>query len=454
VGARVTDSALYGHLWGTDELRSLLDERARIARWIDILAALAVAEAAAGVVPKEASDAIVRNASVDRLDLELVARETRRTGHSTLGLIRGLREILPEQAREWVYYGATVQDVTDTWAGLVMRDVGDIVARDLRDIEADCLALARRHRDAAMAGRTHGQPGAPITFGFKAATWADEVARHRARLREGRARWAVAQLAGSVGSLAFLGGAALAVRARFCAELGLGEPAISWTATRDRIAEFGSILGLVTGTLGRIANEVYELQRAEIAELREAVSPDVVGSITMPHKRNPERSEQVVTLARATRAQTGLLVEQMVGAHERDGRAWKAEWIALPEACLLTGAALRLTKEVLAGIEVDEVRMRANLESGGGWHASEHVLAALAPRLGKHRAQALLQHVFAEARARDAPLRDALLASAELRAELPAAAVEALTSTPDTGVAGDMIDEVVLRAGEGGGGAS
>ena len=146
-----------------------------------------------------------------------------------------------------------------------------------------------------MAGRTHGQPGSPITFGFKVASWADEVRRHLQRLAEGRPRWLVGQLGGAVGTLGFFAPRGAELRAEFCAELGLADPGISWLTSRDRIAEFGGLLAMICGTLARIGNEVYELQRPEIGELREPTTGDTVGSITMPHKRNPEGSEHLDT---------------------------------------------------------------------------------------------------------------------------------------------------------------
>jgi adenylosuccinate lyase len=182
------------------------------------------------------------------------------------------------------------------------------------------------------------------------------------------------------------------VRARFCAELRLADPGISWLTARDRIAEAGSVLAMVCGTLARIGLEVYELQRPEIGELREATRPDLVGSITMPHKRNPERSEHLDTLARLVRANAAVLLEGMVGASERDGRSWKAEWVALPEVCLLSTAATALAVDLVAGLEVDTDAMRRNLD---GWTGSEQALALLTPRLGKHAAQAALHEALA-----------------------------------------------------------
>ncbi|MFC6239552.1 class-II fumarase/aspartase family protein [Longivirga aurantiaca] len=378
------DSAVYRHLWSTDEVRALLDDEGRTARWLDILVALARAQAAHGIVPAEAAEEIARHARVELLDLERVAAETRATGHSTLGLIRVLRDVLPPSCAEWVYVGPTVQDVTDTWFALVMRDVLDIVERDVARCRDAAVALARRHRDTLMCGRTHGQPGLPITFGYKAAVWVGELDRHLVRLAEARPRLQVAQLGGALGTLEFWGEQGPGLLDDFAYQLGLGVPDMPWLTARDRLAEFATLLAMVTGTLGKIGNEIYELQRPEIGELAEPFTPGQVGSITMPHKRNPELAEHLDTLARCVRADAGTALEGLVALHERDGRGWKAEWLWLPEACLLTGAALSFAGRLLEGLQVNEPRMRANLDAQRGYPMSEPVMRLLAGRLGKH----------------------------------------------------------------------
>src|SRR3954468_4751673 len=405
-GARIADSQMYAHLWGTPAVRAVFEEPGRLQGWLDVLAALARAQAAEGMVPGPAADVITTRARADLLDLSLVAAETRASGHSTLGLIRALEQVLPEDVHRYVYVGATVQDVTDTWTATALRTVLAEVRGELLRAEGAALELAERHRDTLMAGRTHGQPGAPITFGWKAASWADELRRHLDRLAEGSPRWLVGQLGGGVGSLAGQGPRALAVRRRFCAELGLADPGISWLTARDRIAEVGGVLAMVTGTLARIGNEVFELQRPELGELSEPQPPGTVGSITMPHKRNPERGEHLDTLARLARASAGVLLEGMSGVHERDGRSWKAEWVALPEVCLLSASACAMAADLLAGLEVDAAAMGQNLDDATG---SEQALTLLGPRLGRDAAREALQAALAGARRTGRPMRRALV---------------------------------------------
>lgn len=437
MATRMSDSRLYAHLWRAPELDYLFEEEQRLGLWLEILRALAGAQAAEGIIPAQVAEAL-EALSVTDLDLELVAEHTRRTSHSTLGLIHGLQAALPADVAEYAYYGATVQDVSDTWFGIVMREVGRFLDAGLATLEDTVLRLAAQHRDTVMVGRTHGQLGAPITFGFKAASWADELGRHRDRLAQGAARWEVGQLAGAVGVIGFLDDRGPAVRRRFCAALELHDPGMSWTSSRDRVAEFGGVLGLICGTLARMGNEVYELQRPEIGELAEPALPGGVGSITMPHKRNPERSEHLATLSRLARAQAAVLGEGVEHQHERDGRAWKAEWLALPELCELTGVAVTLAGALFAGLEVHPERMLANLEATGT-AASEQVLATLAPRIGKHRAQELLQAAL---------LSDP--SGAGLHAVLVAQGIEpeaasALLAHHHTGASAELVDSVLAR---------
>jgi adenylosuccinate lyase len=446
MATRMSDARMYAHLWTSPELSDVFDERSRVATWLRILQALARAQAGVGIIPADAAQTIGTVRAED-LDLDLVSEQTRATSHSTLGLIRGLQAVLPDGVDQWVYYGATVQDVSDTWFGIVMRDVADLVSSRLDALTRTVLDLAELHRDAVQLGRTHGQTGSAITFGYKAASWADELARHRRRLEEGRPRWAVGQLAGAVGVLGFFGGRGLDLRAAFCAELGLADPGISWTTSRDRIAEFASVLAMICGTLARIGNEVYELQRPEIGELCEPRSASGVSSITMPHKRNPESSEHLATLARLVRAQAGLLLDGIEQQHERDGRGWKVEWLALPEVCELTVVALSTALSVVTGLDVDTEAMQRNVHAAGLSAYSEQLLVELSARLGKHRAQAMLQDLLAGGDDGD-PIEERLAnaVNAVASQDLSPAEVGEWLSCPRTGSAAAMVDVVLSRA--------
>lgn len=447
--AHPIDSAVYGHLWTTPEVAAWFTDAGRTAIWIEVLTRLAEVQAQLGLIPQDAADAIATHARVDRLDLDRVGEQTRATGHSTLGLIRCLQEILPAHAREWVYHGATVQDLTDSAMAVTFARMGDVLDRDVRRARAACVALARTHRDSIMCGRTHGQPGLPITFGFKAAVWADELGRHLDRLTQGRARWEVVQLGGALGTLEFWGESALALRDALAARLQLAVPDIPWLTARDRVAEFATLLAQVTGTLAKIGGELYQLQRPEIGEVHEPFTHGQVGSITMPHKRNPERAEHLDTLGRLVRRDAATTLEGLVCEHERDGRAWKAEWAVVPEACAMTGAALSIGIDLLERLEVDTERMSANVAAQRGYVVSEPVLRALTEPLGKHRAQDVVYRAAMRGRDDDRDLREALLADPEVTAVLSPADVDRLLDPRAAlGAAQAFVDRVVAVAGQ------
>ena len=447
-GTHIMDSLVYEHLWTTAAARERFGERGRMQAWLHIVAQLASAQADLGLIPAAAADEIGATAGVDGFDLEEIAAGTRESGHSTLGIIRAWHRRLSPQSREWIYWGATVQDVTDTWTGTVMRDVLDDTGAELERLEQALLELAREHRETVVLGRTHGQPGLPVTFGFKAAVWAAEVRRHRERVAQARPRLAVGQLAGAVGTCSFWGDTGLALQARLCERLDLAAPDVTWLTARDRVAEFLVLLTMVTGTLAKIGREVYQLQRPEIGELAEPTRAGLVGSITMPHKRNPELSEHLVTLGRIVRGAAGLALEGLVHEHERDGAAWKAEWAYLPEACVMTAAALDYGVKLVAGLEVDRERMAANVAAQGGYVQSEPVMRALTDRLGKHTAHEIMYAAAMRGRAEGRTLREALGADPAVSAALSAEDLDALLD-PVTAArpAIALVDRVLASSG-------
>ncbi len=422
----MTDSLIYSPAWSTEEMRAIFDDVPRTQTWLDILAALALAQAELGLIPAEAAREIAAKADVKLLDLDAVRRGYQQTSHSTLGLIREWQRVLSPGAGEWVYFGATVQDLTDTWTSLALKRVAAIAYRDLRRLEAMLLELAAAHRETLMPGRTHGQIGLPITFGFKCAVWASEVRRHIRRLREIAPRAATGQLAGGVGSVSSYGGQGLELQARLCARLRLNVPDISWDTARDNFAEFVNLSAMMATTAAKIGNEIYSLQRPEVAEVAEPFEMGRVGSITMPHKRNPEFSEQIVTLARVIRYQAALVTEGMLQEHERDARAWKAEWLAIPQACVSLGKALDLCCAMLDGLVVNAGAMRRNLDLTQGYVLSEAVMLALSQAVGKQSAHTIVYEASMRGVERGWAFREALLNEPRVTAHLNAEQIDAL----------------------------
>jgi len=370
------------HLWSTDEMRELFSEENRVQKWLDFEVALACSQAELGIIPAAAAEEIARHAHVSGLDLQAMSAEIRRIKHSLVPALKQVQARCKEHG-EWLHYGATTQDVLDTGMALQVKQAHAVVLRDVLAVIGELKRLAAEHRDTLMVARTHGVQALPITFGHKCAIWLDEMTRHFERLKECEPRVMVGMLAGAVGSQASLGEQAPELERRMLDRLGLGTPAISWAPARDRFAEYACLLAMIGATLSKIGNELFNLQRNEFAEVEEAFSDGKLGSSTMPHKRNPTSAENLAGLARPLRYNAALMIEGMVSEGERDGIAWKVEWKALPECCLILGAVLFQGKGLLAGLRVDAEGMARNLDMMRGYLLSERVMLALSERVGK-----------------------------------------------------------------------
>ena len=443
-------SAIYGDAWATQEMRALFADAPRTRRWLDLLGLLAEVQAEHELIPAEAARDIqttCRSIVVDSGFLAECREGYQATCHSMAGLIAAVGRRCSASGSEWFYFGATVQDLTDTWLMLTLREARGQLVADLERAMATTAELCRRHRDTVMAGRTHGQQGLPITFGFKAAGWLAELRRHRQRFDEAKKRMDIGQLCGGVGSLSAMGAQALAMQKQFFGRLGLREPDMSWTASRDILAEWAHLLVLSTGTADRIGHEIYNLQRDEIAELREPSLAGGVGSITMPHKRNPEMAEHLGTLARVVRANAGLLTEGLVHDHERDGRSWKAEWHAVPELTMAAGKAHALLASLLAGLEVRADRMRANVEASGGHLFSEALMLALARHIGKQTALRVVQRLAAAARSEDKSFAVIAAEDPDIRVHLTEKEIDRLFCIEaQTGQCHELVDRVLKES--------
>ncbi len=454
--ASAFDSFYWRDRYGSAAMRRIWDDRAMVQRWLDVEAALAAAEAETGLVPAAAARAIARAAKVSRIDLAAMKRDFDRTWNPVVPLVDALRAALPASAARWVHWGATSKNIIDTALALQIRDTYAVVFEGLDAIGGHVARLARRHRDTVMAGRTHGQHAVPVTFGFKCAVWLDELLRQGERLQESRKRVLVVEFGGAVGTLAAVGRPGLEVQRRLAARLGLGTPRIPAKTAGDRFAEFFLVLSMLSSTLGKIGQNVYNLQVTDVDEVTEFVEGKV-GSSAMPHKLNPVASGSLALLARLVRARAILALEYVHSEWEDDHRQGETAWAFPQEVCLLLGAQLVLARRLLGSLVVKPENMRRNLDRSGGVALSENVMMALAPHIGRDRAHALVLRLSREAAAAGAPFRDAVAAHPEVRRHLTARAIaRALDYRSALGLAGTFVDRALrawerTRRGAGGG---
>ena len=379
--------------YGRPPVRSLFSRGARLERALKVEAALAAAEAEVGIVPKEAAAAIASVADLAHVPVERVDALERTLRHDVMAITRSLAEAAGPAGR-WVHFGATSADIPDTALGLELKESAEILRGDLTELATTLVELARRHRETPEIGRTHGQHGVPISFGYKIAVGAAEVVRHRRRLEELLPRLAVGKISGAVGTGAGFGRQAAAVEIGVMRRLGLtADEAPTQIVGRDRIAEFTNFLALVAGTAERLSTEVRNLQRSEIGEIAEPFDEThQVGSSTMAQKRNPTVSENITSLARLVRAFALPPLENMVQWHERDLANSANERIVLPHAIVLVDDLLTKLREVFAGLRVDSARMAEEIARSGGAAMTESLLLALTSRgLARGEAHELLR---------------------------------------------------------------
>ncbi len=364
--------------YGRSEVRELFGRSARLERALRVEAALAEAEAEVGIVPAADAAAIARAATLRSVSLDRVDAIERSTRHDVMAIVRALVEAAGSHGR-WVHFGATSADITDTALALELKECVALLRGDLTDLARALADLARRHRATPAVARTHGQQGVPFSFGYKIAVGAAEVVRHRERLDELSRRLVVGKMSGAVGTGAGFGEHAEAVEAGVMRRLGVAaDEAPSQIVGRDRVAEFTNFLALVAGTAERLATEVRNLQRTEIAEVAEPFDEaHQVGSTTMAQKRNPTTSENVTSLARLVRALALPPLENMVQWHERDLANSANERIVLPHAVLLADDLLSKLTGVFRGLEVDAPRMQEALDRGEGSAMIENLMLAL-----------------------------------------------------------------------------
>ena len=402
------DSVIHGCMFSTDEMREIFSDKSWAQKWLDTEAALAKAQGELGVIPKEKADIINQYADAALLDLPSIG-EFYKSSITIVPLLKAFKKVLPDNAGEFVHWGATSQDIIDTGIVLLQRDAYGVILRDMKACLKAALNLAQKYRNTCMAGRTHVVHAIPITFGYKAAVWADELGRNIERLEEMSERVFVGEMAGAVGTLASQPERGLETQKRMMEILGLKVPTITWHVARDNQAEFVSVLALCAGTLGRINHEIFTLQRTEILELEEPFFMGKVGSSTMPHKRNPAVLENVLALCRNVRSIAPSIVESMVSENERDWGCYLSEWEAIPRACHMLGCALEKTKYILEHLIVYPKHMERNLFTQKGLMMSECVMMHLAGKLGRMTAHDIVYAACMQAYEEEIPLKDVLM---------------------------------------------
>jgi 3-carboxy-cis,cis-muconate cycloisomerase len=428
-------------------VRALYRLENRWQAWLDVEAALARAQAELGIIPQSAADAITRVARLELLDRVRINEGFARTGHTIVPLVWELSRVTGDPHGGWVHWGATTQNITQTGDLLVLRQAHGIFFRLIAAALAAMADLAERGAEMPIAGRTHGQHAVPATFGYKPAVWVDEMIRHVERLRQLGPRLFVAMLGGGAGTFASLGAQGPAVQAGIGKALGMLPMRVPARTLGDHLAENICLLGLLAASCSKIAREIYTLMKTEYGEVEEPVPPGTVGSSTMPQKRNPKLCQDIIAASAEVRATVPLALEAMQTEHEADRTTSLVMEAAEARACIATGDMLARLVEVLKGLRLDPVRMRKNLDLGGGLIMAEAVMLDLGAVIGRQHAHDVVydaaQGAFVEGR----PFGTLLAEDPRVTTHLDQRAIEKLLDpTVYTGLCAEMARDAAARA--------
>jgi len=411
------------------EMREVFCDQGRVQAMLDFEAALARAEARVGVIPASAVATIENACRAELFDFAALGEAIATAGNSAIPLVKSLGKRIAAsdaEAERYVHLGATSQDVMDSGLVLQLRQALELIEGELAQLAGSLATQAQRHAATPLAGRTWLQHATPVTLGMKIAGWLGAVTRSRQRLRELKPRLLVLQFGGASGTLAALGEQALPIAHALAEELNLTLPEQPWHTQRDRIVEFGAVLGLIAGSLGKLGRDISLLMQTEAAEVFEPSAPGKGGSSTMPHKRNPVGAAVLIGAATRVPGLVSTLFSAMPQEHERSLGLWHAEWETLPEICCLVSGALQQARLLAEGLEVDAARMGRNLELTQGLVLAEAVSIVLAQRVGRDSAHHLLEQCCKRAVAEQRHLRAVLGDEPQVTAELSATELDHL----------------------------
>ncbi|WP_295951265.1 3-carboxy-cis,cis-muconate cycloisomerase [Rhodoferax sp.] len=444
--ASIIDSRIFGDIFSDAKMRAVWSDENRTAKYLDIERALAKVQGQLGIIPQEAADEIVQNCNIKMIDWAQLKAKTEQIGYPTIAVVNQINANCRDKLGEYCHWGATTQDITDTATVLQMREGLALVEADLKAISDSLAHLSRTYRDTPIIGRSNLQQAIPITFGFKMASILAGIERHRERLEQLKPRVFMGEFGGAAGTLASLEKGAMETQAGLMAELGLACPPIAWHTVRDTIAEVGAFLALVGGSLGKIAMDVKLMMQTEVAEVFEPYAPGRGSSSTMPQKRNPISCLYIHANISVARQHAAALMDAMVADHERSTGPWEIEWVSLPEIFCLMSGALKQTKFVLAGLKVDTVQMRRNIDMTHGLVMSEAVMMGLGPFIGREYAHDLVYELCRKALKQQRPLVEILAAHPEINAHVSRAQLDAFCDPANyLGQAGVMVDQVLAN---------
>jgi 3-carboxy-cis,cis-muconate cycloisomerase len=401
---------LYDNLFYSKKINQLFSDKEMIGAMLRFEATLAEAQGELGIVPTPSVLSIKNGCKISLLNITVIKNDILLAGNAAIPLVKELIRVVKvhdAEAAKYVHFGATSQDVIDTAMVLQLQKAIVFFEKNLKILQKHLINGVEVHKNTVMIGRTLLQQARPITFGLKMAYWLEGINRSIERLSEMKKRVLVLQLGGAVGSLSGMDGKGLEVAETMSKILDLTQNSklktqnlklktqnskpIPTHTQRDNFAEVATTLGILMGTLGKIAKDVTLMMQTEVGEVFEGAAEGKGGSSTMPHKRNPVTATAILANANRVPALVSSMLSAMVQEYERSAGLWHSEWAVLPEIVKLTAGALERSIDLIAHLEVDKDRMLENINATNGLIFAENISLALAPHIGKPEAHDLVE---------------------------------------------------------------
>lgn len=373
-------------------LREVFGPDARLQRYLDVEAALALAEEELGIIPAGVGSRIAEAARLELVDRNRIAADQAVTGHLMMPIVSELARVVGDPDGGWVHWGATTQNIQQTGDTLGIRDAHAVLTRQLCELLDALARLGDGTAETVMPGRTHWQQAVPITFGYKVAAWSDVFLRHLDRLGDLRPRLLRSMTGGAAGTFATFGDTGPALQDAVARRIGLAPMTLPHRAIVDHFAELVCVLGMVAATGASVAEEIARLMSVEYGEVSEPIPAGDVGSTTMPQKRNSKLCSAAVATSAKIRALVPLALDGMIQSHEVDGAKSVLIDHAVTESCILTGDLLTGLTRIVDGLEVFPDRMQVNLGLTGGLITAEAVMMELATMVGRQTAHEIVHH--------------------------------------------------------------
>ena len=411
------DYGRYGH----PEMVQVFEEEKRHSLWLEIEAAVAEVQADLDIIPKEAARDIRKTAKSDIVTLERTLEIERVTKHDVAALFEAIAERCEGEGARWVHFGLTSNDIKDTTLGLQLKTAFEVMIPQIHVLCKSLLKRAKETQDLIAVGRSHGQHAVPITYGIRFAVWLDEIRRHLVRIQNAKLSVSVGKVSGATGSHAAIGSKGIEMQKKVLQKLGLGVPvATTQIIQRDRLAEAIASLANLASSIDKIATDLRNLQRTEIAETYEPFDQKKqVGSSAMPHKRNPVTCEKISGLARMVRSLVPPTLENVVSWEERDISHSSTERFTIPQAFILTDYLVREMTRVIEGLTIDKDAVTKNLNLSNDSILSEYIITLLTQAgLERPKAHEMLRTLSQDAREKGIGLLDVVRNDAELATRL------------------------------------